>query len=340
MTDIELRELKPFDYDLVDGWISASQAIAAHDLPELPVPISPRLRLRLVVPEKFTKYYRTVALKGGTVVGSSTLEHDLENNTHMMWLELDVHPEHRGEGIGARLLEHAEQTARQVGVRTLMAEVAYNFAPAPDRVAPGKTFAAKHGYTVGQETIHRTKDLTFNEGPELQELYDAACAKSEGYEVLTWSRTIPNELIEGYCYLKGRMVTDSPMGDLDFEKEEFSVERIRSEEKSLLDRGSIWLGAFARHKETGQAAGFTETHIMLGDEEHCYIGDTIVDPDHRGHRLGARLKVVNERQLSQWRPSMRYIHTWNADTNGYMISVNEELGYRVYCTDQELQKKL
>ena len=340
MSDIELRELDPMDPAVTSGLIELLQATHSHDMPELPPPFGPRIRLRLVTPNPIVTFYRTVALKDGVVVGYVELTRENDNNSHLMWNDLEVHPDYRRQGIGSQLLDQAEKQARDIGVRTLMAEVAYDFVPAPERFSPGKAFAEAAGFTVGQATFHGIKDLRFNESDELKQVYESAVAASEDYEVISWTDSVPGELIDGYCYLKGRMVTDSPSGELDIEKEEFTPELIRAAEKSMAERGNIKVGTVARHKKTGALAGLTELVVLLGAEYDSFIGDTIVAPDHRGHRLGVRLKVANEEQLLQRRPSMRFIHTWNADTNEHMLAVNRDLGYRDYCTDTDYQKKL
>lgn len=340
MTDCELRSLDPLDPSLSAGLIELVRTVRSHDMPELPPPFGPRLRLRLVTPNPIVNFYRTVAVKDGKVVGHVELSHELDNNTHLMWVDIEVLPEYRGHGIGTQLLKHAERQAHEVGVRTLMAEVAYDFIPAPDRPSPGKTFAEKHGFTIGQATYHGIKDLQFNDSEEYKHVAATAAELSHDYEMIPWEGHVPEELIDGYCYLKGRMVTDSPSGELDIEKEEYTPELIRADENGMADRGIIKLGTVARHKATGALAGLTEVLVMLGDEYDSHIRDTIVDPDHRGHRIGSQIKIVNEEQLLQRRPAMRFIHTWNATTNRPMLEVNEAIGYHTYCTDTDYQKKL
>ena len=50
-------------------------------------------------------------------------------------------------------------------------------------------------------------------------------------------------------------------------------------------------------------------------------------PEHRGHRLGALLKVANLRQAVQHEPQLEAVHTWNADSNAPMLAVNVAMGF-------------
>ena len=46
-----------------------------------------------------------------------------------------------------------------------------------------------------------------------------------------------------------------------------------------------------------------------------------------GHRLGAAVKVANLRNLMQHDPATKRIVTTNAETNAWMVAINERLGF-------------
>ncbi|SHN56345.1 hypothetical protein SAMN05660350_00673 [Geodermatophilus obscurus] len=50
--------------------------------------------------------------------------------------------------------------------------------------------------------------------------------------------------------------------------------------------------------------------------------------EHRGHRLGARIKVAVLREVAATLPAVRRISSYNADANRPMVAVNEALGFR------------
>jgi hypothetical protein len=56
---------------------------------------------------------------------------------------------------------------------------------------------------------------------------------------------------------------------------------------------------------------------------------TAVAREHRGHRLGLRLKLAMLDLLARQEPQVKHILTGNAETNAHMIAINEMLGYRV-----------
>jgi hypothetical protein len=41
------------------------------------------------------------------------------------------------------------------------------------------------------------------------------------------------------------------------------------------------------------------------------------------------VKAANLERLLDTAPEARRVHTWNADTNSYMVAINELLGFRI-----------
>ena len=54
---------------------------------------------------------------------------------------------------------------------------------------------------------------------------------------------------------------------------------------------------------------------------------TAVDPAHRGHRLGLLIKVDMLELLAGREPQVRFVQTWNGETNAHMVAINEALGF-------------
>jgi hypothetical protein len=72
---------------------------------------------------------------------------------------------------------------------------------------------------------------------------------------------------------------------------------------------------------------------FFGETRSCSWGAggqliTLVDPPHRGHRLGTIVKIANLRYAMAGEPALRVVDTWNAAVNDHMISINEAIGFR------------
>jgi GNAT superfamily N-acetyltransferase len=76
----------------------------------------------------------------GEVIGMSTVELSLSENTHTAGIDVLIAPAHRRQGLGRALLEHAEGVAREGGRTSL-----YGYHEVPPRAAGGSTVPAKSG---------------------------------------------------------------------------------------------------------------------------------------------------------------------------------------------------
>ena len=122
------------------------------------------------------------------------------------------------------------------------------------------------------------------------------------------------------------MSTDAPSGDVPVEEEHWDVARIREDEAAHVARGrTVLTGGAVRD---GRLVAYTELHVPLEQPERAHQGATLVLREHRGHRLGARVKVAVLRELAATLPQVRRISTYNSESNRPMVAVNEALGFR------------
>ena len=84
----------------------------------------------------------------------------------------------------------------------------------------------------------------------------------------------------------------------------------------------------AVHEETNRLVAWTTITKEKSLGWNAFQQITIVDPDHRGHRLGALVKVENLRFFREHEPTVTAIDTFNAHSNSYMIQINEQMGFR------------
>jgi hypothetical protein len=68
--------------------------------------------------------------------------------------------------------------------------------------------------------------------------------------------------------------------------------------------------------------------------------DTLVLQEHRGNKLGLLIKVANMERLTEQFPDARVIYTWNAPENRYLLTVNQQLGFRTAGVTGIWQKEL
>jgi GNAT superfamily N-acetyltransferase len=291
----------------------------ATDYLALPVgPIEERLPGLGGVEIAGARTYRFLALEDDVPVATLSLELPTKDNLSAVNVDGTVHPDHRRRGIGREVTAWAVEEVRRRGRSILWFQV-----PAPldgsDGVAEPllRSFGAKR-------VLDESRRLLDLRSVEL--LPPAPVA--DGYRVEQWLDRTPDELVDGVAYLQGRMSTDAPFGDMTLEPEAWDAARVREKEAHAHEVGRQHVVTVVVHEGSGEVAGLTEIGINLSDPEVSYQWETIVDPVHRGHRLGLTLKTWNHQLLAASSPATRWVNTWNADSNSFMISVNEACGFR------------
>jgi GNAT superfamily N-acetyltransferase len=229
-----------------------------------------------------------------------------------------VHPDHRRRGYARALLGHALDV-----VRAERRHRVYIEAPWARDGGEGPAFGLLSSFGARQVN-HDYRRLL-----DLRGHHPDVPPAPVGYRIVTWIDKAPEELVDGLAYLMGRMSTDAPLGDMDYEPEKWDAARYRDSEQDAKDRERTRIATAVVHEATGQVAGLTDIGVNRKRQEISYQWQTIVDPDHRGHRLGLLLKASNHRHLVEQVPQARWINTWNATSNSFMIDVNVALGFEI-----------
>jgi GNAT superfamily N-acetyltransferase len=322
------------EYDAADATaVEASRTVlnAAH---EVDAPFLPRL----------TTFRRSMSVRHGwdgsrerhlllSIDGEPVAIADLElgewDNRDLLWFYLVVVPAHRRRGYGSRLLAEVLELGRQEG-RT-------KFGSAWWEAPSSEAFAERHGFRRAAQEIYR-RQAPHQLPPGFVE---AACAEAApyaaDYELVRIEGHAPDELMPMLTELTAA-INDAPIDDLDIEDEVFTVERVRDYENATLSSGYRLLRLVARHRRTGEAAGHTVVVVDTERPDLAYQHDTSVARGHRGHRLGLLLKAEMLRWLAEAEPQVTSISTWNAESNGHMIAVNERLGYRALGRELAFQR--
>ncbi len=299
------------------------QAVARHDRPHALTRTYDAMVSSWRHPSAYRRYLPLVAIVGGRVVGVADLGLSLQDNTHLADLEISVLPGHRRRGVGLAL--HAEATRlRRAAHRTSACGEVY---AVPGVDSPGLAFAGALGYRSMHVEDHLLLAL-----PATPPAVDP-----DGYEIVTWRGRCPDEYVDDYCAMRTRMERDVPVGELDYEPVEMTVERLRvGEERTGRSYASVV--AAARRREDGVFGGYSLTYLAHGTDQ-AIQDDTLVMPDHRGRHLGAALKAATLAVVRAEHPERVAIHTWTDPDNVAMYRTNTGFGYRPVERMHEMQVK-
>ena len=151
--------------------------------------------------------------------------------------------------------------------------------------------------------------------------------RAPGYHLLFVAGRTPPDLVERAAAVLNVMNT-APREDLDMGDIPFTAELMRQYEDAGESAGEARWAYYAVENATGRFAGLTDITIRPSLPDRVFVGDTGVDPAHRGKGLGKWLKAAITRRILDELPSVRWVITWNAGSNDAMLAINRQLGFR------------
>jgi GNAT superfamily N-acetyltransferase len=329
---VDIEQINPRNQAALRAWWEVGHAATA-ERPGKPWPLWEQSRVVLPADNPERGITLLGAIDGRELVGAGLLTRTLKENLHSAMAFAWTRPDRRREGIGRRVAAELEVVAAGDGRTTIQGEA---YLP-PGGSGVAEQFAAAMGYAVAsRESI---KELALADFVDRRDAIAAEADAARDYRILTFDTVCPEEHLESFGRLLGMLMSEVPLGELELEDSEWSAERIRAAEQREVDIGRHLLTAMAITPD-GTVAGVSDVRIDDTDREHGQVGITIVDPAHRGHRLGLALKLATHDLAVATYPSLASVDTSNAEVNSWMNAVNEALGYRTIETLLELHKKL
>ncbi|WP_433494420.1 N-acetyltransferase family protein [Micromonospora sp. CA-248089] len=325
---LTVTPLDPADRQTLDAVYRIACAAQAVDEPDLPDPCRRRFEAPLSHPMPGIDTRWLVARLDGTPVGWLRLYLHTIDNTENASVELTVDPAYRRRGIGRTLHEHGVRLLRERGGKRLVGATVAALPGQEDRVFPGAAFAAATGAKPALADVRRRLDVAGLDRDRLSALLAGAGAAATGYRPVRWRDHTPEEYVADVAYLDGRLLLDAPMGELDWEPEQVDAARVRDAERALDARGVRRYNTGVVHEASGRLVGWTQLSLDASSTDHAWQQITLVDPDHRGHRLGLLCKAGNLEYALAHEPALRAVDTWNAVANRHMVAINDQLGYR------------
>jgi GNAT superfamily N-acetyltransferase len=323
---LEIRRVRPGDREVLDQVHGVFEAVRAAETPELaPVP-ERHYAASLAHPPTDTAYRCYAAVEDGFALGVLWILMPLRDNDHYAEVALAVRPDRRRRGVGTALLDHLHDVARDEGRSELIVHARAAVEGGPSRPDVGARFLERRGFTVAQTEIERSLRLDAAD-PEVEEaLWAEAIAAAADYEPVSWIGRCPDEYLDGLGRIDSLIYAEVPLGDRTLRPRTVDAASIRAREASAQAGGHDMVRTLAIHKATGEIAA--NTLIYAAERQaHVHQAITIVDPAHRGHRLGLLVKLANHRQLRERLGHMTTVWTSNADTNTDMITINDRLGF-------------
>jgi len=275
------------------------------------------------------------------VLGHLALALPTSSNTHLGELTVQVRRTHRRHGIGTDLWDLGERLLLDAGRTVLFTDTQHGTEPPPGPDAleartgagrvpandPGPRFVLRKGYALEQVERHSILRLPVDPARLATLRTQAQRAAGPHYRLLTWEDDVPERWRGQVGTLFTRMSTDAPSGDIDYREDPWDARRVGVWLDELHAKRHDLLMTVAEHVPSGTLAAFS---VLVHPEDRptsTFQEDTLVLREHRGHRLGMLVKVRNLDELAVRRPSTERVHTWNAEENDHMLSINLDLGF-------------
>lgn len=276
------------------------------------------------------------AFDGDTLLGFVGLWFPLLDNLDKVYVELHVDPPARRQGVGRALLAEVEDLARRDDRTMLLTE---SKVPPGQRETHGyRRFAEANGYEYSNVEVVRHLPLPIPD-EQLQAWVDKAAERHDGYEIRTYVDAFPDELAESLCTLLGQLAVDAPTGLVDFEEEDFNVDRLKERYETTAAMGRSLYETVAISPD-GEVVAQSTLAVAKGEGSDVFQWGTFVHREHRGHRLGLAVKVANIRAVQDAHPDKTRITTQNAESNDFMVNINKEIGFAAVEDSMEWIKKL
>jgi RimJ/RimL family protein N-acetyltransferase len=155
----------------------------------------------------------------------------------------------------------------------------------------------------------------------------AAQDRASDYELLFFPERLPDDLVIPYAEML-RVMNTAPRDNLDEEDETFTPEDVRETEDNFAKVGAAVSGMIARHRPTGQLAGFTNMTYSRHNPSQLWQWGTGVEPTHQNKGLGRWLKAAMIEELTTRFPEAERVDTFNAGSNEPMLNINIAMGFK------------
>lgn len=257
---------------------------------------------------------------GGEVTGYYRISLPDKVNLNAAFVLPVVHPARRRQGLGSGLLRHAAARAAAEG-RTLLRGITH-------AGTAGAKFAEHAGATAGLVSVRRVVHPGQLPDGLVAGQRATAEAAAAGYTLLSWVGVTPPEYYAGLAGVLNAFA-DAP-ADEGHERQAWDADRVRDEFDIVTQWDAVRrYSIVAVHAQTGEMAGLTQVYVTPESPAWASQGITAVARAHRGHRIGLLVKTAMLDWLAAAEPGVEHIITDNADSNQYMIAINELLGFEV-----------
>lgn len=275
-------------------------------------------------PHNHSRYFAVV--DGGEVLaslGAGTAKPaapDYEENKHLLWADLVVHPDHRRKGIARSLLPT---------IKALMDEYGNTVFTTGTEQESGRAFLNWLRAEEKMQAAENRLDFTEIDWDMISNWIAEGAERSPHSEMKLFEDRLPDELLQAYCPVYSEVMNQQPFDDLNIGKIEFTPEVFKEQYKRFDQLGAAH-HTMITFEPDGAISGLTE--VMHFPHRPTYLTQNLtgVVDTYRGRGLGKLLKAAMLDYAHGKYPDLKWVVTGNAHSNDPMLSINKRLGFREF----------
>jgi GNAT superfamily N-acetyltransferase len=218
------------DADDYRAGVDVHNAVIVHVLGEAAGTTTPEEMLPYLQDQQHERKRLFVARVDGEIVASAMVVWSTEPDTRVTWIDVEVLPGSRRQGVGTALFDHTEAIARESGRPIVQGggmhlplatgprlDSPTGFGSLPQH-EPAVRFLLNRGYTLEQVYRYSTLSLPVDEATLESLLATAQERAGSDYRVHTWAVRTPEQWLDDVAVIFMRMPTDAPSGNLEIEE--------------------------------------------------------------------------------------------------------------------------
>jgi len=287
-------------------------------------------------PDSGERQELVAAYDGDRMVGNAVMWSFLLDNRDKCFFSVSVDVADRRRGIGRALVQRLEQIAKEDGRSQILSDAILPFDDRDDHAY--RRFGEACGYRLFHSEIVRHLPLPVPDD-RISAWLDEAEPHHADYRLETYVDAVPDDLVESLCLLLGQLAVDAPSGSVEFEEEAITPQRYAEMGATTAAMGRARYETVALTPDR-QVVAQSTLAMSLETSPTVFQWGTFVHREHRGHKLGLATKAANLRAVQAARDDLTLVITQNGETNGYMVAINERMGFRPVEVSAEFVKDL
>ena len=212
------------------------------------------------------------------------------------------------------MLDHAAAVAERRGLRLITGRT-------KDNVPSGAAFCAAMQAQQAMVADENRLDLRSVDQALIDRWLAVGPRRAPGYRLLFVAGPTPPELADEVAAVLNVMNT-APREGLDVGDTRITPELLRQNDDAASAVGAQRRACYAVEEKSGKFVGLSDITVRPDLPDRVWVGDTAVDPAHRGQGLGKWLKAAITRHILDVLPGVRWVITWNAGSNEPMLAIN------------------